>query len=281
MKRLFNLRIGFPTASCIVQKLPVSKLQTGLYKANVLFLLCEHVLLHINKVCIHLGVMFLRKAKPKRNCKPHLSTKMKRTLAKPRPSESIPKLYLFYTHGGRGFDGNLFSLKDHNTPQPGYHEKKKKKNVLQSLGKHSEKHRPASSPYRPPQITVVKQMVFPRPSPCPFRSPTVSFHTVLTPSPSAWQPRPHSGIPGSANFETFFLPHRPRFTFIQLQNSLGTLSFCCYPFPAPPSLKYPFPYSKARHRARNFQAQVVETLRLTTEGHSPCPLPFSISPPRP
>lgn len=74
-------------------------------------------------------------SKTKKNCKPHLSTKMKRTLAKPRTSETIPKLCLFYTHGGRGFDGNLFSLKDHNTPHPDYHEKKKKKKCPPEPGK--------------------------------------------------------------------------------------------------------------------------------------------------
>lgn len=58
---LFNLISAFRTASCIVLKLPVSKLQTGLHKANVLFLLSEHLLLHLNKVCIHPAVVLLSK----------------------------------------------------------------------------------------------------------------------------------------------------------------------------------------------------------------------------
>lgn len=96
-------------------------------------------------------------------------------------------VYFVLGVGGRGLEGDLFSLKDHSIPPPtspkGHH-----KNCMSFRGCESIRGNivlPAlPSPQGPPQITVAKQMVLPSPS-SPFRSPTVSSHPAMTPSPSA------------------------------------------------------------------------------------------------
>lgn len=100
---------------------------------------------------------------------------MKMTFSNPRTSESIPKLCLFCTHGGRGLDGNLFSLKDYNTPSSRF--------TIKTVcppepGETFGEHRPASSPFfphGPPQITAAKQMVLP----LPFSLSLPQSHSVL------------------------------------------------------------------------------------------------------
>lgn len=172
-RRLFNLINAFPNlyalfGSC---QFPSFRLDPG---THILFLFFEHLSLHLNKVCIHLGVTLLSKAKTK-NCKPHLCMKMKTMFPNPRTLRAFQNCVYFVLMGAGGLMAMCFPWRTTTLPIQVHH-----KNCLSSRAWGSIRGSvvlPAlPSPHGPPQITVAKQMVLP----LPFSSSLPQSHSVLT-----------------------------------------------------------------------------------------------------